>query len=165
MSSDLVRYGPEVKELAFACYVQAGYNVSRATAILAHRLDGDPCPDRSVVSRWARDGQWKVRATEAIAQEFPYLNVEHAARLVEMTDDALDTYKAVMNGELDHLKTAALLARVGVAKHVLDLRGLGTSGARYGAGELPGLPPSVSPDDAELSPQERQRRRLDADEP
>lgn len=164
MPNEVVRYGPEVKELAFACYVQSDHNVSRATVMLRERLGDAPCPDRSVVSRWAKEEQWALKATEAIAERFPYLNVEHAARLVAMTDEALDTYSAIMRGELDNVKAAAIMARMNVARHVLDLRGLGTSGTRFGAPEAPQLPANlIADDEAALSPQERQRRRLEAE--
>lgn len=164
MTNEPVRYGEDVKELAFACYVQADRNISRATMLLRARLDGEPCPDRSVVSRWAKENSWALKATEAIAERFPYLQVEHAARLVEMADHALDTYKAALFGELDHLPLGAQRLRIEVAKHVLDMRGLGTSGAKYGNGEMPMLPPPPGDgNEGGSTPQERQRRRLEGE--
>ena len=159
-------YGPEVKELAFVCYVQADRNISRATRLLAEKLGEGRCPDRSVVSKWAKEDLWGLKATEAVYERFPYLNVEHAARQIDLTEQAYDTYQSIMNGDFDHLPSAIVSNKREVAKHLIDLRGLGTSGQRFGIAEpvLPALPaPAAAAADAALSPQERQRRRLDAE--
>lgn len=163
MANEVARYGDEIKEMAFACYLTAEGNVSRATRLLAEKLDGLPCPDRSVISRWAKEGQWGLARTQAVAEQFPYLNVEQTARMIDLADQALDTYESILAGEFDTLPVGIVQQKRAVAAHLLDLRGIGTSGAKYGTGELPSLPVIVQDDEAALSPQERQRRRLEAE--
>lgn len=158
---NLYAYPPDIEELAFACYVKADRNISRAHRLLLELgTDHEFLPDRSTISKWASRKQWDVKADQAIANNFPHLLRRDLARLMALRSEALNTYASILAGELDHLKPPALMARQNTAKDVLTLAGLGTAGAKSDPGSLAPVAP-IQQIEESLSPAERARRQRD----
>lgn len=151
-------YGPDIEEAAFAAYIQADRNVSRAVRLLHEMLPGEELPDRTTVGRWARQANWDMRADEAIAENFPHLLRRDLARLQVLRGQALAEQSAIFAGERDHLSGHQMLARTTGISTVLQISGLGTAGYRT---ETTALAPAPSVPEIEegLTPQERARRQ------
>lgn len=149
----------DVEEAAFACYIQADRNVSRAHRMLLEIMaDHEYLPDRSTISRWARKGDWDAKADEAIAENFPHLLRRDLARLQVLRGQALAEQAAIFAGERDHLSGHQLMARTTGIGTVLQISGLGTAGVKADPGTLAPAPAMPQIEEG-LSPQERARRQ------
>lgn len=151
-------YPEEIEEAAFAAYIQADRNVSRALRLLSDMFPGEDLPDRTTVSRWAQRGNWDLRADEAIAENFPHLLRRDLARLQVLRGQALAEQAAIFAGERDHLSGHQMLARTTGIGTVLQISGLGTAGARSENATLAPAPTLAAVEDG-LTPQERARRQ------
>lgn len=165
-----IRYDDEARELAFAYWIYADRNLARAMSLIEENWNGDlgPVPSKPTVHRWIKDGSWEVKADQAIAENFPHIQTRHTARLVALTDMALEAYAAALSGELDKLGPGIMMNRLSAARDIVNLRGLGTAGARTEGAQLA---PRVMPvgnkaiEDG-LTAQDRakrQRERLEAE--
>ncbi len=161
-------YSPAIRELAFYHWIKAGQNAVRAhRALLALCQDADAdddlplpseLPDSATISRWARKDGWEAKLVHAVADHFPAISARQAARLITQTDTALDEWDAIMSGERDQLRHPAMQARVALIAANLQLRGLGTAGARGG---VPSIAARTAGDDpSSLTADERQQRHL-----
>lgn len=133
-----IRYGDEARELAFAYWIHADRSLARAMTLIEENWNADlgPMPSKPTVHRWIRDDNWEVKADQAIAENFPHIQTRHTARLVALTDMALETYAAALAGELDKLGAGVMMNRLSAARDVVNLRGLGTAGARSEGAQL-----------------------------
>jgi len=165
-----IRYDEEARELAFAYWIYADRNLARAMKLIEENWNDDlgPVPSKPTVHRWIKDHAWEVKADQAIAENFPHIQTRHTARLVALTDLALETYAAALSGELDKLGPGIMLNRLNAARDVVNLRGLGTAGARSEGAQLaPRVMPAGNASIEEgLTAQDRakrQRERLEAE--
>jgi hypothetical protein len=133
-----IRYGDEARELAFAYWIHADRNLARAMKLLEENWNADlgEMPSKPTIHRWINDDAWHLKADQAIAENFPHIQTRHTARLVALTDMALETYAAAMAGELDKLGPGIMMNRLSAARDVVNLRGLGTAGARSEGAQL-----------------------------
>jgi hypothetical protein len=135
-------YSDLVKELAFRCWFDAGRRVAKGYRLLVEQCadaeadDALPLPselpDESTMRRWVRRYDWHGRVAQHVADEFPAISLRQITRLIAQTDQAQEEYEAILAGERDHLSGPALNARVALITTNLQLRGLGTAGARGG---------------------------------
>jgi hypothetical protein len=161
------KYQPEIEELAFACYIQADRNVSRAHRMLLELCpEEEYLPDRSTIGRWARNRAWDAKADEAISLDYPNLLRRDLARVQILRGQALSEQSAIFAGERDHLAGHQLMARTTGIATVLQISGLGTAGSRSDERQLAPAPVIAALEEG-LSPQERarrQRERLEAEQ-
>lgn len=165
-----IRYGEEARELAFAYWIYADRSLARAMRFIEENWNDDlgPVPSKPTVHRWINDGAWQVKADQAVAENFPHIQTRHTARLVALTDMALETYASALAGELDKLGPGVMLNRINAARDIVNLRGLGTAGARTDGAQLAPrvMPSATSGLEEQLTAQDRarrQRERLEAE--
>lgn len=160
-----IRYGDEARELAFAYWIYADRSLARTMRLIEENWNDDlgAVPSKPTVHRWINDDAWHLKADQAIAENFPHIQTRHTARLVALTDMALETYAAALSGELDKLGPGTMLNRINAARDVVNLRGLGTAGARSeGAHLAPRVIPSGNGNlEEQLTAQDRAKRQRD----
>lgn len=167
----LYKYPPELEELAFTLYIECDRNISRTHRMLVQHCtpedglldDNVSIPDRSTISRWAKHKEWDAKIDEQVAEQFPNLRRRQLARLALITDRAIENHAAILNGELDNLPGAALVARSAMVKEAYLVTGMGPNMAGK---DVPQPTPSVPLEEKTLTVQERMRRqreRLEAE--
>jgi hypothetical protein len=125
--------------------------------------EGVPFYDVSphTVRSWVKRHDWDRKATDIIAQNYPYDTMRQNAQLVAMADLGLDEAVAILHGERDHLPGHALLARTKMVELVWQARGLGTFGSITRAAPVIKQAVAAAIDAAAMSEQEIGRARQD----
>jgi hypothetical protein len=121
-----IRHAPAVRELAFACWVEANGNADRARRLLLAYCDKDTtgtlpqtedaCPSATTIRRWARHEGWQFQFIDSVGAGYRQLLKLAAARLVVLHDQAIDVLDEVTSP--GYVPTQHDKVRVDAAKHV-----------------------------------------------
>lgn len=118
----------------------------------------DELPDVATVKRWVRRFGWHDQVGLEVERNFPAIAARQAARLVKLSDRALDIYDELSDPNTQLERDSE--TRRKVAADILMLRGLGTASAK--GGEVVIARTAASDDDhATETPAQRQRRLLE----
>lgn len=126
-----VRHSALVRELAFACWVEANGNAERARRLLVAACERDQTgrlpqeeaayPSANAIRRWARRDGWELQLIESIGAGYGHLLKLAAARLLQVHSQALDVLDEVTSPGYVPQKDDKV--RVDAAKHVTTLMG------------------------------------------
>jgi hypothetical protein len=114
------QYPEWVQDMAFGQYVLADRNAASAHRHMIGMWDedwGEP-PDKKTVQRWARLGNWDLRADVLIAEQYPALYQRDLARFVALRGKAISTYSQLMDGTYAGNNP---MAAAQVSKHTIDM--------------------------------------------
>lgn len=156
-------YPDELKQTVYELWAfECDRSVSRTLRRLRDLApDEERLPNEDTVRYWIKTQGWDIRADEAIASIAPNLRARQLGRLFVLGNQAIDTFAAILGGDMDEQRQGALQAKVAVAVKTVELLGLGTAA---GKGEAPKLA-AIARDYGDLTdktPQELARLQREA---